>query len=264
LITTQTIAEDSLSNSSRFSDRNLQILRVIPVYNQLVPAGEAADVFHSFAICNDEIFCAIRRHRIRDLYNSLKPAEPYESRILSRKFDVLSGVFTSAPVEIMAVGEDPRSIVVRGRPYVLTSNSPTENFNYTLFDVNDGKRINLEFQNASHLKYGKNWQPFVVEDRLYAIHSFSPFRILEIDTETGRTKVVFEMDAGLDLISPHDKFTHFRGGCPALVVNDEIVGFAHFTIDSGRHMLFQWISRRLDSSFAPRSTSTCDSSQHRD
>jgi hypothetical protein len=214
--------------------------RVIRFYNQFVRDRETADVFHSFAVCGDELVCAIRRHGIRDVYNVAKTLPAYDSRILFQKFDMATGNLIADPVEIMPIGEDPRCIVVRGRPFVLTPASPGQPLNYVLFDVHARKNINLEFRGSRGLKYGKNWQPFVFEDELYAVHAFSPFRIVKIDVETGTCEVVFEKDIGLDLLAPHDRFTHFRGGGTALVLHGEIVGFAHLTLDSGRHMLFRW------------------------
>ena len=226
------------------------ISRAIRVYGQFVRDRETADLFHSFAACGDDVLCVIRRHGIRDVHNAAKTPPLYESRILLQKFDISSGKFIPDgssdrpldPVEIMSIGEDPRCIAVWDRPFVLTANSPGQNLNYVLFDVNAKKRINIEFRgnSGSKVRYGKNWQPFVFEDELYAVHGFSPFRIVKIDVETGGCEVVFEKDIGFDLVAPHDRFTHFRGGSSALVLGGEIVGFAHLTIDSGRHMLFRW------------------------
>jgi hypothetical protein len=216
------------------------ISRIIPLYRQFARIGETADVFQSLAVCGDEVICAIRRHRIQDVYNRARPSNPYESRILLRRFDIPSGTFVSEAEAIMPVGEDPRCIVLRGRPYVLTPNSPGEHFNYVLFDVNARRHINVEVCGSGDFVYGKNWQPFVFDDELYAVHSFAPFRILHLDAQTGKAAVVFEKEAGMEAAAPHDRYSHFRGGGSALVVGDEIVGFGHFTIDSGRHLPFRW------------------------
>jgi hypothetical protein len=216
------------------------ISRVIPLYRQFVRAGEMADVFHSLAVCDDEVVCVIRRHKILDLPKWFKSPDFYKSRIMLRKFDIASGAFVSDAVEIMPVGEDPRCIAVGTQPYVLMPNSPTEKLNYVLFDIKARKRLNLEFAEGAGLKYGKNWQPFVFGNQLYAVHSFSPFRIIRIDTQTGECQAVFEQNVGMDTIAPHDRFTHFRGGGTALAIGQKLIGFAHFTIDGGRHMLFRW------------------------
>ena len=228
------------STPSPAAHHRFRVNRVLPVYSQFVRAGECADVFHSFAACGNECYCVIRRHRIRDLHNPLKPAADYESRILYQKFDISTGTMIGDAVEILSVGEDARAIALSGKPYVLTSNSPGCNFNYVLLDVNARRRVNLQFASSCRLEYGKNWQPFVFDNRLFAVHSFSPFRILEIDAETGHTKIVLERDTGLNTVSPHDRYTHFRGGSSAIVLNGDLLGFAHLTLDSGRHLPFRW------------------------
>jgi hypothetical protein len=229
------------------------ISRVIPLYRQTVRAGETADVFHSLAVCGDEVLCVTRRHRILDLRKWFQSPGFYESRIMCQKFDIPSERFVSEAVEIMPIGEDPRCIVLGDKAFVLTPNSPTEKLNYVLFDMRARKRINIEFAAGSGLKYGKNWQPFVYGSQLYAVHSFSPFRIIRIDPQTGISAPVFEQNVGLDVIAPHDRFTHFRGGGSALAIDGELIGFSHFTIDGGRHMLFRWTyspaRRQLDVCF---------------
>jgi hypothetical protein len=157
-----------------------------------------------------------------------------------QRFNISTGTPVSELEEAMATGEDPRCVSVRGRPFILSANPCGGNFNYVLFDVQAKKCLNIEVTNRTGFKYGKNWQPFVADGKLYAVHGFSPFRILQIDLETGRAEIVFETYVGLDAVSPHDGYTHFRGGCSALVLEDKVVGFGHLTIDSGRHSMFQW------------------------
>jgi hypothetical protein len=216
-----------------------EIARVLPIYRRFVRAGETADVFHGFAARGEELLCATRRHKILDLEKE-KTASTYESRIVLQNLDIESGKFTGEAEEIMPLGEDPRLIVVRGKAYVLTPSSPTGKLGYALFDIESKKQLAIEFPAGCAVRYGKNWQPFVFAEQLYAVHSFSPFRLIRIDTGTGRAEVVVEQDVGLDLIAPHDRFTHFRGGGTALVLGEEIIGFAHLTMDSGRHMPFRW------------------------
>jgi hypothetical protein len=216
------------------------IARSIPIYCQFVLAGETADLFHSFAPVGNELICAFRRHKIVDFAEWGAAPNFYESRIMRQPFDVQRGTATSPPEEVMTMGEDPRCISVQGRPFLLSANPCGANFNYILFDIESHKCLNVELTNRPGFKYGKNWQPFVADGKLFAVHSFSPFRILRIDIETGMAEIVFERSVGLDAISPHDNYTHFRGGCSALVLEDKVVGFGHVTIDSGRHSLFRW------------------------
>jgi len=229
------------------------IARSIPIYYKFVHAGETADLFHSFAPVGNELICAFRRHKIVDFAEWGSSENFYESRTMLQRFDPSTGTPISEPEEAMAAGEDPRCVSVQGRPFVLSANPCGGRFNYVLFDVQAKKCLNIVVMNRADFKYGKNWQPFVAGGKLYAVHGFSPFRVLQIDVETGEADIAFERSVGLDLVSPHDGFTHFRGGCSALVLDDRVVGFGHMTADSGRHSLFQWIfspfSRQVSLSF---------------
>jgi hypothetical protein len=216
------------------------IARSIPLYYKFVRVGETADLFHSFAPVGNELICAFRRHRIVDFNEWGTRENFYESQTMLQRFDVATGSPISQPKEAMARGEDPRCISVRDRPFILSANPCGGDFNYVLFDIHAKKCLNIVVTNSLGFKYGKNWQPFVAGEKLYAVHGFSPFRILQIDVETGRAEIVFEKNVGLDAVSPHDGFTQFRGGCSAIVLDDRIVGFGHLTMDSGRHGLFQW------------------------
>jgi hypothetical protein len=238
------------------------ISRFIPIYCQFVRTGETADLFHSFAPAGNELICAFRRHKIVDFAEWGSGENFYESRTMVQRFDISTCVPISEPEEAMAKGEDPRCISVRGRPFILSANPCGGNFNYVLFDVRGKKCLNIEVANRTGFKYGKNWQPFVAGETMYAVHGFSPFRILRIDVDTGCAEIVFEKSVGLDMVSPHDGYSQFRGGCSAMVLEDKVVGFGHLTIDSGRHSLFQWTfcpsSGQVSLSFDPDITPLAD------
>jgi hypothetical protein len=151
------------------------ISRSIPLYYQLVQAGETADLFHSFAPVGDELICAFRRHRIVDYAEWGSGENYYESRIMTQRFDISTGTPLSAPEEAMAMGEDPRCVSVQGRPFILGANPIGGNFNYVLFDVHARKSLNIEVTNRADFKYGKNWQPFVAGEKLYGCTGFRRF-----------------------------------------------------------------------------------------
>lgn len=218
----------------------MRVSRLIPIYTNFVRVGETADVFHSMTVCGDEIICTFRRCRITDINEWSSPYHSYESKILLQRFDLNRGTFVSDPEIISAEGEDPRCIAIRDRPYILSATPPTGCLNYILLDVNERRCINVELEDRVSFNYGKNWQPFVLDEQLYAVHGFSPFRIVKINIDTGKSIVVLEKDVGLNSLALHDKYTRFRGGSSALVVGDQVIGFGHITLDAGRHELFRW------------------------
>ena len=191
----------------------MRIIRRTQVYAQLVQIGEAADMFHSFAVCRGEVLCAFRRHVLVDMYGGADFAAHYDSEIWMRRFDLAAGNWANAPAwRCQAAGEDPRLVVVRDRPYMLSAVPPGQDANYILYDVDADVARNVEVTGWTRPQYGKNWQPFVHNGELYAVHGFQPFRVLHIDVATGRAEVVFERAVGLREVTGHDHFTRYRGG----------------------------------------------------
>ena len=219
----------------------MRIIRRTQVYAQLVQIGEAADMFHSFAVCRGEVLCAFRRHVLVDMYGGADFAAHYDSEIWMRRFDLAAGNWANAPAwRCQAAGEDPRLVVVRDRPYMLSAVPPGQDANYILYDVDADVARNVEVTGWTRPQYGKNWQPFVHNGELYAVHGFQPFRVLHIDVATGRAEVVFERAVGLREVTGHDHFTRYRGGGAAIVVAGVVRGWGHATVDTGRHFPFGW------------------------
>ena len=89
------------------------------------------------------------------------------------------------------------------------------------------------------LKVGKNWQPFLRDGRLYAIHGFAPLTVFEIGTD-GVAKVTGRKETELILPARHDRFTIARGGSNAVTEGDHVIGLGHFTTDRHIHWPFFW------------------------
>ena len=219
----------------------MRIIRRTPVYRQFVKIGESADMFHSFAMCRGQLLCAFRRHVLVDMYGGADFDSNYASEIWLRRFDLAAGDWDgSAEWLCQPAGEDPRLIVVRDRPYILSAVPPGRDANYVLYDIEARESRNIEVAGWTRPQYGKNWQPFVLDGELYAVHGFNPFRILRIDVATGRAELCFERAVGLSEVTGHDHYTRYRGGGAAIVRDGVVRGWGHATVDTGRHFPFGW------------------------
>jgi hypothetical protein len=89
------------------------------------------------------------------------------------------------------------------------------------------------------LKVGKNWQPFLRDGMLFAVHSFAPLTVLEISAD-GIARVAHEAPTQFWLPAPHDGFTMFRGGSNGIMSGDVLVGFGHLTATRDDHRPFVW------------------------
>ena len=219
----------------------MRIIRCTPVYGQFVDIGASADMFHSFAMCRGKLLCAFRRHVLVDMYGGVDFAANYASEIWMRRFDLTAGTWEADAAWLcQPAGEDPRLIVVRDRPYILSAVPPGQDANYILYDVDAAEARNIEVVGWTRPQYGKNWQPFVVDGELYAVHGFNPFRVLHIDIATGRARICFERAVGLSEMTGHDHYTRYRGGGAAIVRDGVVRGWGHATVDTGQHFPFGW------------------------
>jgi glycosyltransferase involved in cell wall biosynthesis len=66
----------------------------------------------------------------------------------------------------------------------------------------------------------KNWLPFKHEDSLYAIYTYNPFTIFEIDTETGIFQIAKCKDTPCD-------FSRFRGSAPPIEFDEGYLFMIH-------------------------------------
>lgn len=217
----------------------MRILSLNPVEVRRVALGEEADLFHSFAFSGGRMMCAFRRHLIRDVRFSSDP-DLYRSRIYLQEFCLRTMRLVGEPDLCLDPGEDPRLVDVDGRLFILSTAAPGSGLNYVLYDVDARRTVNIVFEGAEPFVYGKNWQPFAHAGGLFAVHGFAPFRLLRIDTETGRARLVREVDTGIAEVAPHDGYSYFRGGGSAMVLGASVVGIGHFTRDQGRHSPFWW------------------------
>ena len=203
---------------------------MITVYDQGVCVGECADLFHAFAPLNGQLYCFFRRHRIDDGKrgeSALWMAE-WTGRKLIRERHLLDGC------------EDPRVIVHQGEILVFTVCPPQAC--HVLFSYPSGRTINLVMPEG--LPMGKNWQPYSDGSHVMVLHSFQPWRWLDIDIYSGRVSVMSEQDLGLLGRASHDNYSIWRGGSNALRVNGEVRGTGHLTYMPHTHQPFLWKDTR--------------------
>ncbi len=82
------------------------------------------------------------------------------------------------------------------------------------------------------MRQGKNWSPFVVNNQLFFIHEFSPFRIITVGFDATRSAFVkASVVAERPLLvakSGSDNYSILRGGSNGIQLRDgSVVGFGH-------------------------------------
>jgi hypothetical protein len=136
-------------------------------------------------------------------------------------------------------GEDPRPFVLDGLKFFVSCSlvhpehvTCLKNMNINITNYETGSMFTYNMNEDIYM--GKNWTPFVKDNKLFFIHSFDPFTLITDG------KVVYSKPLGLD-VTKYDSYTSFRGGSNGLQYRDLVFGFGHYTIKNDNHSAFMWI-----------------------
>ena len=205
-----------------------------------VPLGSQADAFYSFFQLQGEVWSVHRRFNL-DPPSLAHSEERYRSLIVLTRYRRLDDGLHPHAERILGAGEDPRVVSDGTQAYVLSRIYRREGqgtAEYRLFLLPAGREHDIVVPPG--LKVGKNWQPFIKEGRLFAVHGFSPLTILELRPD-GEAHVVHQQETAFGLPAPHDGFTMVRGGSNGLVCGDSVVGLGHLTVTRDDHRPFVWV-----------------------
>lgn len=139
-------------------------------------------------------------------------------------------------------GEDPRIVSNGKNAWAVIHNNSDKGINgwgAVLLDLCSLEAKNIIFKDEN-IRYGKNWQPFIYKDQLFAVHELNPFRIIKIDVDTGIAKIVYEAESYLPIFSTYDSYPLVRGGSNTIIWNDSFIGLGHATSEVFRHHPFIW------------------------
>jgi len=91
-------------------------------------------------------------------------------------------------------------------------------------------------------QWGKNWQPFLKNNRLYIVHELTPYSIYEINLNTYTLEQRHYVSEDYDLAAHHTNHTMFRGGGNAICDGDFVLGVGRASAQPYRHSPFLWSS----------------------
>ena len=134
-------------------------------------------------------------------------------------------------------GEDPRVFKLGNEQYLLSQEYIPSTNTFKQHVANTDTKEVLEYGvNKENFVYGKNWTPFVFNDKLYIIHKFDPITIIK-DGE-----IIHEHKTNLPTNIDNVKtFCMYRGGTNGLQKGHLIFGFGHANESMQKHTPFLWV-----------------------
>ncbi len=94
--------------------------------------------------------------------------------------------------------------------------------------------------------WGKNWQPYLEDGRLFIVHELTPYRIYEVDLATCVLEEVHQGRTDPGLSAHHTHYSMLRGGANAIAENDYVYGIGRASTQPYKHFPFLWSSYRRE------------------
>lgn len=212
-------------------------MEVLKTDDLFFEVGQNVDCFYSFFLINKKLFSVHRRHRLFSIDDWPVKESDNLSRIILTEYrgKDLNKVLKE---EFLCNGNDPRVVSDGSKAYVLSEGDLHSGIIYTLTILPEKKKIDVKLGDA--VDVGKNWQPFIKDNKLYIIDSIAPFKINLLDLKTGIISKIKELPIDFSLAAMHDNYAVLRGGANAIVNNETVYGWGHATTRPYVHIPYLW------------------------
>ena len=225
--------------ASAFRNPNVEIAYHL---DSVARVGDYHEYFYSFCMLDEDFYSCHARFPVEPYYRRAEPLF-IDDQVYITRYARNGGRLE--PVDRRAIGRggDPRMVSDRYNAYaviiLLEQCQSGRKIGALLYDLRRKRTVPIQVE-AKDFPYGKNWQPYLLNGKLFIVHELAPFRVLEVDVETGRARVVQEVDISFKLPSFHTTYPMLRGGCNAIARNGMLLGVGRATSQRYRHHPFFW------------------------
>ncbi len=227
--------------AEQFSHENAE---VIYLSEKCAEQNEYVDFFYSFFFLEDTLYSANGTYPLLPYYG-IGNKEFHDDGVILRKYTKIAGRLEVSETFSLGPGGDPRTVSNGIDAYVFIIGNPFSDFQTLIYDVRNKRKIKLTCSDPD-FKFGKNWQPYIKDERLFIVHEITPFRIMEVDLAGGTLSQVLEVDISFKInqshapSSFHYPYPFFRGGSNAIAEDGNIFGVGRATSERYKHHPFFW------------------------
>ncbi len=235
-------------NTTRPVTELLHALRNVPAAvlwsnSYFAEYGETFDVFYSFCKLGTG-YISLHGEMPMETFHERRKEHSKIAELYLCEYEPTPDGLKRTRKESMGLGADPRLVSDGVNAYGYVIGYGEARHPAFLFNADDESLKPLEA--PAEFEWGKNWQPFMRDGRLFVVHELSPFSIYEIDPRTARLTPVLRVESDFDLPAHNTNHTMFRGGANAVAEGDFVYGIGRASAQSYRHAPFLWSSHKGD------------------
>ena len=145
--------------------------------------GAECDYFYAFFIWKGDIYALNVRHTVPSNGWYFRDLRKYhKSGLYLNRFGRSPGGLKKVDQLWIGEGADPRLVSDGTNAYGIITVYRNPGWSATLYDIRRQRLVPIKFSDPS-FGTGKNWQPYLLNSELFAVHEMAPLRVLKIDAE---------------------------------------------------------------------------------
>tara|TARA_R110002072_G_scaffold29809_10_gene93765 strand:- start:965 stop:3706 length:2742 start_codon:yes stop_codon:yes gene_type:complete len=198
---------------------------------------ELFDVFYSFCKVGDK-FISLHGEMLIETFHKRRLKESKVAKLYKCEYKLTSKGLQQTTKKCIGLGADPRMVSNNKNAYAYVIGYGEAKHPAFLYVEKDDRLHPLKAKND--FEWGKNWQPFLKNERLFIVHELSPFSIYEIDLKTYQLKQTNYVDSNFQLSAHYTNHSMFRGGANALYDEEKLIGVGRVSAQPYKHIPFLW------------------------
>ncbi|MEM7184322.1 MAG: hypothetical protein AAF518_25715 [Spirochaetota bacterium] len=162
------------------------------------------------------------------------------ARLYKTEYKLTNQGLQESNKKYLGLGADPRIVSNGTVAYAYVIGYGEAKHPAFLYSSLDDSLLPLKAE--KNFAWGKNWQPFIQDEKLFIVHSLSPFHIYEINLQTYTLEPIHLADTDFALAAHFTNYTMLRGGANAISEEDTIYGIGRASTQPYKHYPFLWSS----------------------
>lgn len=201
--------------------------------------NELFDVFYSFCLVNGKYISLHGEMHIETFYKR-RIIESKVAKLYRCEYEITDKGLVQTSKKYVGLGADPRMVSDEKNAYGYVIGYGEAKHPAFLYVENDNSLHPIKA--ADDFDWGKNWQPFLKEERLYIVHELTPYRVYEIDLNTYKLTLVNQVNSIYNLPAHYTNHSMFRGGANAITEENFVYGLGRASAQPYKHTPFFWSS----------------------
>ena len=197
------------------------------------------DTFYSFCQLGEK-FISLHGEMNIETFHKRREKQSTVAKLYKCEYEISTNGLIQTSKKYIGLGADPRMVSDGKNAYAYVIGYGEAK--HPAFLYVEKEETLHPIKADDNFDWGKNWQPFLKEGRLFFVHELTPYSIYEIDLNTYQLERRHFVNSNLCLPAHFTNHTMFRGGANAIAEDGITYGLGRASAQPYKHLPFIWSS----------------------